>query len=435
MRVRTWSRLGLAASIASFGVVAAVADVIDFESEAPRTILGQVFSADGLGPIGVEGFNPNCDPGVNAAVVFDSSMPSGGDIDLGSPNETCVGGGPGVGTAGELGMPNENCDAQGNLLIVHERCAELAGVTVRDPDDVDVVGSMLSFDFAAIGPVVIESMVLLDVEAVEPNALVELFDDMDVLIAMFNVDSTGDNGKVVVGLGPTPGVTRMKVTLNGSGSIDEIVFNLREPECGDGEVNAPGETCDPPGEPAGEPDECREDCTYCGDGIRDEGLEQCDDGNNEDGDGCSATCEVERGDDGCTPGYWKQPHHFFAWTTYSPGDSFDGVFGVDAPGDDTLLSALRDGGGHETAFQRHAVAALLNTANGDVDYAYSTAEVKAIVTDAYASGDFSAKGDLEAANEAGCPLGNGKAREMRMSRTEASSVIERARRVGIAARR
>jgi len=40
-------------------------------------------------------------------------------------------------------------------------------------------------------------------------------------------------------------------------------------------------------------DGCRNDCTFCGDGIVDSG-EDCDDGNNDDLDGCSATCELER---------------------------------------------------------------------------------------------------------------------------------------------
>ncbi|MEN8262699.1 MAG: DUF4215 domain-containing protein [Nitrospirota bacterium] len=41
--------------------------------------------------------------------------------------------------------------------------------------------------------------------------------------------------------------------------------------------------------------------------------EECDDGNLVDGDGCSANCKIEYGGEGCTPGYWKQPHHLWAW--------------------------------------------------------------------------------------------------------------------------
>lgn len=111
------------------------------------------------------------------------------------------------------------------------------------------------------------------------------------------------------------------------------------------------------------------------------------------------------GGEGCTPGYWKQAHHFDSWTGYSPTDDFETVFGVDASFDKDLLGALEQGGGGEKALGRHAVAALLNSASGGVSYDYSTAEVIALVQDAYASGDFEgAKNLLAAANESGCPL-------------------------------
>jgi len=113
------------------------------------------------------------------------------------------------------------------------------------------------------------------------------------------------------------------------------------------------------------------------------------------------------GDDGCTPGYWKQPHHFDSWTAtgYAPGDAFSTVFGVNASGNPTLVKAASTGGGGAKALGRHAVAALLNAASPDVGYAYTASEVIGMVQQAYASGDFeSAKNLLEAANEAGCPL-------------------------------
>jgi hypothetical protein len=51
------------------------------------------------------------------------------------------------------------------------------------------------------------------------------------------------------------------------------------------------------------------------------------------------------------------------------------------------------------------VAALLNSTNAGVSYLYSTAQVIAMVQQAYANGDFSSVKDLfEAQNEAGCPL-------------------------------
>ena len=206
-----------------------------------------------------------------------------------------------------------------------------------------------------------------------------------------------------------PATTVTGITDFGKDGCLVIFVNTKEPVdpfCGDGRVDE-GETCDPPGEPAGEPNECRDDCTFCGDGYVDEG-EECDDGNNDPGDGCDPNCNVERGGDGCTPGYYKQQHHLCEWE-YDPEDLFNEVFMVSAPGNDTLLKALSDGGGHETAFQRHAVAALLNAANEGVSYKYTPDEVKQIVQEAYMTGNFEAlKNMLERENEAGCTLNNCK---------------------------
>jgi hypothetical protein len=109
------------------------------------------------------------------------------------------------------------------------------------------------------------------------------------------------------------------------------------------------------------------------------------------------------GGQGCTPGYWKQEHHFDSWVGYSPSDSFDAVFGVSYGG--TLAEAAGAKGGGANALARHAVAALLNSATGGVDYLYSTADVISMVQAAFASGDFNGTKDLfEAQNEMGCPL-------------------------------
>lgn len=111
------------------------------------------------------------------------------------------------------------------------------------------------------------------------------------------------------------------------------------------------------------------------------------------------------GGQGCTPGYWKQSQHLDSWVTYSPDDSYDAVFGVTSSKDWTLLEAAAAKGGGEKALARHATAGLLNSANPDVSYEYSTAEVIALVQDAYATGDFEgAKDALEYQNELGCPL-------------------------------
>ena len=111
------------------------------------------------------------------------------------------------------------------------------------------------------------------------------------------------------------------------------------------------------------------------------------------------------GGEGCTPGYWKQSHHFDSWpSSYAPGDDYDTVFGVSSSFGGTLLDALKRGGGKEKALGRHAVAALLNAGSG-VDYAFTEAGVIQMVQDAYSSGDFNGvKDELATENERGCPL-------------------------------
>ena len=82
------------------------------------------------------------------------------------------------------------------------------------------------------------------------------------------------------------------------------------------------------------------------------------------------TVNCPAGGEGCTPGYWKQPHHFGNWTDpYDPGDLFDDHFENAFPGM-TLLQVLSQGGGGLKALGRHTVAALLNGASDDVDYLF-----------------------------------------------------------------
>jgi hypothetical protein len=119
----------------------------------------------------------------------------------------------------------------------------------------------------------------------------------------------------------------------------------------------------------------------------------------------TTTTTVRHGGDGCTPGFWRQAHHYDSWVGFSPGDDYETVFGVDAVFDATLGEAAWFGGGGEYALARHAVAALLNSTSPDVDYAFTTSQVIDLVQNAYATGDFEdAKDMLEDENEEGCPL-------------------------------
>jgi hypothetical protein len=111
-----------------------------------------------------------------------------------------------------------------------------------------------------------------------------------------------------------------------------------------------------------------------------------------------------QGAEGCTPGYWKQPHHFDSWTGYAPTAAFSSVFANAFPGK-SLVQVAGQGGGGLKALGRHTVAALLNSTSAGVDYPLSTAEVIALFNAAYASGNYeAAKNRLAGLNERNCYL-------------------------------
>lgn len=102
----------------------------------------------------------------------------------------------------------------------------------------------------------------------------------------------------------------------------------------------------------------------------------------------------------CSPGYWK--NHLSRWSLPTNAD-FDATFGSQLLDPDlSLLQAIQSGGGGELSLARHAVAALLNARDPEVNSIFSEAGVKALVS----SGDPElAERVIEAASGFGCPLG------------------------------
>ena len=128
----------------------------------------------------------------------------------------------------------------------------------------------------------------------------------------------------------------------------------------------------------------------------------------------TTTTTLPPGDDGCTPGYWK--NHTNRWQGYTTGQTLESVFNVpDSFGLDnnTLLQALSfDGGSGNAAaariLLRAGTAALLNSAHSGVDYQLTTAEVIAGVNAALASNDrdtmLGMATSLDNDNNLGCTL-------------------------------
>lgn len=186
------------------------------------------------------------------------------------------------------------------------------------------------------------------------------------------------------------------------------------PVCGNGVVEA-GEQCDDGNTNNG--DGCSATCQVepppppppvCPNGVV-EPPEQCDDGNTVNGDGCSDICQVEPpvGSEGCTPGFWKQSQHFDSWPApFIPTTLFSTVFENAFPGM-TLLQVLQQSGGGLKVLGGHTVAALLNAASPDVDYDLSQSEVINMFNAVFpgSNRDYgSLKNSVEAFNEQGCPL-------------------------------
>jgi hypothetical protein len=115
----------------------------------------------------------------------------------------------------------------------------------------------------------------------------------------------------------------------------------------------------------------------------------------------------EEGGEGCTPGYWKQPHHFDSWTApYDPTDLFDEHFEDAFPGM-TLLQVLQNGGGGLNALGRHTVATLLNSASTGVSFELSPAEVISAFDDVFPGSRSqyeTLKNQFAGLNERFCPL-------------------------------
>jgi hypothetical protein len=106
------------------------------------------------------GYTPN-----NAARVADSSKPPHNDLDLGSPNQHCTGGGPGVGHYGAPYKPYPNCKALGNILIIQKQNSE----NIDDVHD----GGNITFTFTS--PAEVNTVGILDVDDTNTKILVSLF--------------------------------------------------------------------------------------------------------------------------------------------------------------------------------------------------------------------------------------------------------------------
>ncbi|MEO1616479.1 MAG: SdrD B-like domain-containing protein [Planctomycetota bacterium] len=188
-------------------ITTATMNHVDFEGSAA----GEVVSTQIPGVV-ISG-KSNRDPNAgNRAMIFDSSNPSGGDVDLGTPNVAF--GGPGMGSGGD-----SNNVALGNILIISEDGDS------SDPDD-DAQGGVFTFSFDE--PVTVDYLELLDIDSNESGGSV--------------VTLTTEAGQQTIAI-PTAGnnsfqrlevnvneVTEMRVEFVSSGAITSLKYTSFETE-------------------------------------------------------------------------------------------------------------------------------------------------------------------------------------------------------------
>ena len=123
------------------------------------------------------------------------------------------------------------------------------------------------------------------------------------------------------------------------------------------------------------------------------------------------------GNEGCTPGYWKNHTESWAGSGYSPNQTvvsvFSGASAFPSLASQSLLQALQGGGGPGTLgaakiLLRAATAALLNAAHPGVDYPRTSAQIIADVNAALTSNNRNTMLALATAldndNNGGCTL-------------------------------
>jgi len=214
----------LAVACVFFSFHPADATILDFNSLSAGTVVagpapsGGTVPGDSFVEITLSCVNNGFGP--HSAIIFDSRAPTGGDPDLGTPNEDF--GGPGIGSGGESGAAGENNRAYGNLLIVAEDLCDRDGDgLVDDPDD-EAGGGVLKFDFANL--VCVLNVVLVDIDYDE-WAAVRLYNDTG-LLATISASALGNNSVQSLDCSQHLGVVRMEIETSSSGAVAEIEYIL-----------------------------------------------------------------------------------------------------------------------------------------------------------------------------------------------------------------
>jgi len=193
---------------------AANAVVLDFEG----FLAGQIID-DEYAP-GVTISADNLSSGPDAAIIFDTDSPTGGDTDLGAPFSS------------DNAALSDNF-YPGKVLIIQETndCNFVTGFcSVPDDEGSQPAGE---FEFIFNKAVTLESLDFFDIEFNEndnnPDSEIHLFDisDNEIFIGSYFVPNTnGDNKWNQLDFSSASGVKRMVIEMKGSGAIDNLEYTV-----------------------------------------------------------------------------------------------------------------------------------------------------------------------------------------------------------------
>jgi hypothetical protein len=149
-------------------------------------------------------------------MVFDSANPTGGDDDLGTPNEDFSG--PGIGDGGGSGEPGENNAARGKVLIISQD----GNSTV--PNDRAGGGTII---ITFTGPVQITTVGMLDID--ESGTRIRTFSvpDGGSATKTVPVSDLDENSWQTVSV-DQGGVRRLQIELGGSGAVTDFTYCFTE---------------------------------------------------------------------------------------------------------------------------------------------------------------------------------------------------------------
>lgn len=212
--------LTILVALTAAGVAMAAPVKYDFEGLAAGTIVwGQQpnggfqstspYPGMQLSAVGIQATNSIC--------VFDTAHPTGGDTDLGTPNQYF--GGPGVGIGGMPGMPGENSVAQKKVLIIPENLIDANQDNLVDGPDDNAHGGSIAIQWDVTG--ILYSAVFIDIE--EPGGAVDCYLG-NKLVQSFPIQALGDNSQVTVNTRTTGPIDRTVITFVGSGALAALTF-------------------------------------------------------------------------------------------------------------------------------------------------------------------------------------------------------------------